>query len=187
VRDAAVADTGVSDASAADAGGLPDASAAERDAEPAYSECTSATDCPLPAGLMRCSSCQDGAERCPEVACVDGFCATLTPACPEHGLACANDDACAAQACTFKCQGDGRDACFGSRCQDGVCAPLRASCGLQLEPCPPQTRAGVICGVCADAGACELEVIGCFQTCERDDDCPAGQPCAGGLCLLAGC
>jgi hypothetical protein len=171
-----------------DAAPAPDAAADASDAPP-HVECERAADCDLPEGLLRCVTCEDGSERCPETACVDRLCATRAPAaCPEldpRPATCTADLDCPLRACTLKCQGDGRDACLRDACTDGECTSVASSCGAQLEPCPSGTRAAVECGTCDPGGGCAFQVIGCFQVCESDGDCPQSQPCSDGLCQFA--
>jgi hypothetical protein len=175
---AAAADAAPQLDGAADAGGEP----------PPHSECATDADCAVPEGLLACMTCQDGSERCPEVTCQHRLCATrLSRVCPELEpmLACTTDADCALRGCTVKCQGDGRDACLRGTCEGGLCTTVVATCGLQIEACPPGTRAARECGECGPTGGCAFQVIGCFQTCESAEDCPAQQACSAGVCQFA--
>lgn len=182
-RDAAQVDAGGAGADAA-----PQAGASGSAGSAEFAECQTADDCPVPEGLLQCSSCQDGSEACMQIVCVEQLCATR-PArlCPELAseAGCSGDLDCPRPDCTSKCQGDGRDACLRSRCINGRCLPTRSTCGLQIEPCPDGTRASVECAACDPDGGCAFDVLGCFQTCETDPDCPAEQPCTDGLCQFA--
>ena len=196
--DAGLAETGVAhDGGSSDgASAAPDADAAEDaqetgaelDAEPP--ECRSAADCTLPQGLLGCERCQDGSSACPEVGCVDGYCATrITTPCAEHrpSETCQRDEDCARPECTLRCQGDGRSACLPSRCSGGLCQPTYGACGLSLEPCPEGTRAGRECGECGASGACSFQVLGCFDACDTATPCPGEQQCVEGLCQFIRC
>jgi hypothetical protein len=188
VDDARVPQDGDVDADAARPG---DGSTADAGVDAGYSECMTAADCPVPEGLHECIHCQDGSERCNQVACVDRLCALQWPeSCPELEdlVACTSDVDCARRECLIKCQGDGRDACLPAACTDGLCAIAASTCGLHLEPCPRGTRADVQCGACGISGGCSFQVYGCFQACETDADCPSGEPCSDGTCeIVSGC
>lgn len=178
------------DADQVDAEGLDADGLDAADAEPVILECTLASDCVLPPELLRCQTCQDGSQACPEVRCLDHLCATHTPRpCAEQrGSACTKDDDCARPACTLLCQGDGRSACLPPLCLEGACVPRFGTCGVQLEPCPEGTKPGRECGECTDAGECTFRVLGCFDACSGDAGCGESQACVDGLCqLVAGC
>jgi hypothetical protein len=203
--DAATREAGAPDASLAEAGvvedggssdgasAAPDAEAAndagpEPDAEPP--ECRTAADCTLPQGLLGCERCQDGSMACPQVGCVDGFCATwMATPCAERRPTetCQRDEDCARPECKLLCQGDGRSACLPSRCSGGLCQPTYGACGLSLEPCPEGTRAGRECGECWPSGGCSFHVLGCFDGCDAATRCPGEQQCVEGLCQFTHC
>ena len=191
--DASLAESGAepdgesSDGTAADASDH-DAEAPELDAEPP--ECRTLADCTLPPGLLGCERCQDGSSACPEVRCVDGYCATLIAApCAERrpSETCQRDADCARPECTLRCQGDGRSACLPSRCSAGLCQPTYGACGLSLETCPEGTKAGRECGECGPSGACSFQVLGCFDSCDATTPCPGDQLCVEGLCQFIRC
>jgi hypothetical protein len=187
--DAAPLDTGAS----SDGGALEDGAAvvvdgSELDAD--LIECRVEADCVLPAPLLGCERCQDGSSVCPEVHCVEGFCATLiVQPCAERrpSETCMVDNDCARPACKLLCQGDGRSACLPSRCRGGVCVPSFGTCGLSLEPCPEGNQAGRECGACDEDGGCSFDVLGCFDACDAGAPCPNGEACVGGLCQLTTC
>jgi len=179
----------LSDASP-DAGAQEDSSSAldaeAPDGEPAYSECTLASDCVLPPELLTCQRCQDGSSACPEVRCISSLCAILTPRpCAEAmPSSCTTDLDCPRPACELRCQGDGRSACLPPLCIEGGCVPCYGTCGLQLEPCPTGSKPGQECAECTPAGQCAFRVLGCFDACAGVADCAEGQECSGGLCQL---
>ncbi|HEX6242608.1 MAG TPA: hypothetical protein VFZ61_16960 [Polyangiales bacterium] len=192
VPDSTALDAALPDAVASDDASAPDATsgedAADLDAE--LIECRVDSDCVLPPILLACERCQDGSSACPEVHCVERFCATIiAKPCAEQrpSETCTRDADCARPDCKLLCQGDGRGACFPSRCRDGLCLPSYGTCGLTLEPCPEGNQIGRECGECQEDGGCGFQVLGCFEACDGGAACPGGEACVDGLCQLTSC
>lgn len=137
--------------------------------------------------LLACSSGTKGDAGAPGA---DGGRADAETAPPADAGApeCTRDSQCARGPCAYVCQGDGRPACLPSRCELGRCVAPAPGCDIEIEGCPPGTRADTVCAECTPEGSgCALFVIGCHDVCDAPEDCPTGQPCVEGLCAWAAC
>lgn len=131
--------------------------------------CTRALDCPAPPSA------------CVVATCTDGVCGTDNAV---QGAFVARDDP--ADCLDTVCDGSGRTmtAPDPDNVPESKLPCVRNTCDGAGNVVAAPSLAGAVCG--ADGGQ-RCDGMGQCVTCLADSDCPIGQSCAGGECMVASC